>query len=76
VLVFIQAVQAGAQLAGPNYAAQTPVGSPVSVNFTSFQLGSNDIPLNEPPLARTVGIDDPEQIHITLGGGHVLHAHV
>ena len=57
----------------PLSAAVTPVQSPVTVKFNQFQLGSNDLPLTEAPLARNSGPNDPEQIHITLGGD-TLHA--
>ena len=46
----------------------TPVGAPVSVNFSSFQLGSNDVPLSDPLLAKAANETTPDQIHISLGG--------
>ncbi|BDA46067.1 Purple acid phosphatase 15 [Coccomyxa sp. Obi] len=46
----------------------TPVESPVTVYFNQFQLGSNDMPLTQPPLAKQGSPSDPDQIHIALGG--------
>ena len=51
-----------------NTSGITPVGAPVSVNFSSFQLGSNDVPLTDPLLAKASNETSPDQIHISLGG--------
>ena len=53
---------------GPNNANITPVGAPVTVNFSSFQLGSNALPETDPALARTRNATEPDQIHISIGG--------
>ncbi|CAL5227608.1 g10610 [Coccomyxa viridis] len=45
------------------------VGTPATVQFNQFQLGSNDLPLTDPLLAPYGGPNTPEQIHITLGSG-------
>ena len=50
-------------------AASPIVGSPVTVQFNQFQLGSNDLPLTDSLLAPAAGPDHPDQIHITLGSG-------
>lgn len=53
---------------GPNYADMTPVGAPVTVNFSSFQIGSDALPETDPALARTRNATEPDQIHISIGG--------
>ena len=55
--------------AAPAPAASPVVGTPVTVQFNQFQLGSNDLPLTDSLLAPAVGPDTPDQIHITLGSG-------
>ena len=50
-------------------AASPVAGTPVTVNFNQFQLGSNDLPLSDQLLAPSGGGSTPEQIHIGLGSG-------
>ena len=50
-------------------AASPLAGTPVTVNFNQYQLGSNDLPLSDQLLAPTGGKDTPEQVHIGLGSG-------
>ena len=57
--------------AAPAPAASPVAGSPVTVQFNQFQLGSNDLPLTDSLLAPAVGPDTPDQIHITLGSGEL-----
>ena len=45
------------------------VGTPTTVKFNQFQLGSNDLPLSDRLLAPSGGPNSPEQIHLTLGSG-------
>ncbi len=49
--------------------ASPVAGTPVTVNFNQFQLGSNDIPLSDQLLAPIGGQDTPEQVHIGIGSG-------
>ena len=55
--------------AAPAAAASPLAGSPVTVQFNQFQLGSNDLLLTDSLLAPAVGPNTPDQIHITLGSG-------
>ena len=42
---------------------------PVTREFDpSLKVGSEDLPLDQPPCVKSVGEYEPEQIHITLGG--------
>ncbi len=51
--------------------ASPVAGTPVTVNFNQFQLGSNDIPLSDQLLAPIGGQDTPEQGHVT-SAAHAL----
>ena len=43
---------------------------PTTVPFDdSYAKGSDDLPLDQPPLAKLVNETAPEQIHIALAGG-------
>lgn len=66
----IAVIAAGQQGVCAAPAAASPVaGTPVTVQFNQFQLGSNDLPLSDKLLAPSGGPNSPEQIHITLGSG-------
>jgi hypothetical protein len=44
---------------------------PVTIPFDySYAKGSDDLPIDRPPLAKTVSDVEPEQIHIALAGGY------
>ena len=58
-----------------NFSDVTAVGPPVTVNFSSFQTGSNDVPLSDPRLAKTANATEPEQIHVSLGGAEQSCVH-
>lgn len=47
----------------------------------SYEKGSDDLPMDQPPLAKTTSEVEPEQIHIALAGdsllemGAILHSY-
>ena len=47
------------------YQPETPKTIPFDHSYTT---GSNDLPLDQPPLAKVVNETAPEQIHIALAG--------
>ena len=62
-------VHASGLLNLPRAAAAATPPPPKSVEFNeSLKLGSEDIPLTDPRLVKTVGPLEPEQIHLALAG--------
>ena len=46
--------------------------APITIPFdTSLSLGSDDLPIDEAPLARRAGEFEPDQIHIGIAGARV-----
>ena len=63
-------VHASGLLLPPGAAAATTPPPPKSVPYKLplDQLGSPDIPLDDPRLKKVVGPEEPEQIHLALAG--------